>query len=450
MFLKHLELKNFRNYASINLDLNSGLILFLGNNGAGKTNLLESVFYLSNGKSHRLSSQIDLINRGSDYCIIRGLVGSSCEDKLIELQLNKDGSSKIKINKVFVKNKSEFTSYLATVIFSPDDLRIIKSSPVYRRNFLDDILEKTDRSFLGLRLKYQRILNQRNSLLKSISGFHMTNSNNTVEIWNEKLVESGSLIIKKRQDLLNSIKERFIRHMNYFFEDMEVDIGYVFSWDKFESNVNFKNDNLENDLNFSDDQAGGKRISKYGAKYGTNNYSDLDDLKDTDDTALFINEKIDKSGEVPFVVRQDFSRSYFFDDDLFSKIFENKLNFYFKKDIAIKTTTIGPHRDDIIISLDNCDIRNFGSQGQQRIAAVCLKLSELDLLAENIDEKPMLLLDDVLSELDLKRKHLLLRLIGDKYQTFITAANFDYLKDMDLRHCEKYLVKDNKIKKMPV
>ncbi|MHB8279039.1 MAG: DNA replication/repair protein RecF, partial [Candidatus Humimicrobiaceae bacterium] len=116
-----------------------------------------------------------------------------------------------------------------------------------------------------------------------------------------------------------------------------------------------------------------------------------------------------------------------------------------KKDIAIKTTTIGPHRDDISIFLEGSDIRSFGSQGQQRIAAICLKLVELDVLAENINEKPMLLLDDVLSELDFERKHLLLKLIGNNFQTFITAANFDYLKDIDLKYCEKFLVKDNTI-----
>ena len=107
---------------------------------------------------------------------------------------------------------------------------------------------------------------------------------------------------------------------------------------------------------------------------------------------------------------------------------------------------MGPHRDDITIFLNGCDIRNFGSQGQQRIAAICLKLAELDILAKNIDEKPMLLLDDVLSELDLERKHLLLKLIGNNFQTFISAANFDYLKDLDLKFCEKYIVSDNDIK----
>ncbi|MCE5329790.1 DNA replication/repair protein RecF [bacterium] len=442
MFLKYLELKNFRNYSNVNLDLNSGLILFLGNNGAGKTNLLESVFYLSNGKSHRLSTQNDLINWKSDYCIIRGIIESGGEDKLIEIQLNNDGSLKIKLNKVFIKNKSGFTSDLATVIFSPDDLRIIKSSPFYRRNFLDDILEKTDRNFLSLRLKYQRILNQRNSLLKSISGFNISSSNNTIEVWNEKLVEMGSLIINKRLNLLNLIKTKFIKYMNYFFESRKADVRYIFSWDRFEPNGNFTNGNLENDTNISDNQPARKKDFEYNA-------SSHFVLSDLNDNAVFIEtDTISKKSGAYFVSDKDCLNNYSLNNILLGKVFEEKLNFYFKKDVAIKTTTVGPHRDDLVITLgDDCDIRNFGSQGQQRIAAICLKLAELDLLAENINEKPMLLLDDVLSELDLERKHLLLQLIGNNYQTFITAANFDYLKDIDLKYCEKYLVKDNEIKR---
>ena len=407
MFLKHLELKNFRNYEDISLDLSCGLILFLGGNGAGKTNLLESVYYLSNGKSHRSANQNDLINHGSDYCVIRGIIESEGEDKLIEIQLNNDNSVKIKLNKVFIKNKSGFTSKLATVIFSPDDLRIIKSSPFYRRNYLDDILEKIDKDFTGLRLKYQKILNQRNTLIKSIYGANISGSNGTLEIWDEKLVETGALIIKKRLDLLNLVKNRFESYMNYFFKNMQPELAYVLSWEKLNSNS------------------------------GNNS---LNNLSETFPGSFLQEEAVKLSGDNPEQTISDIV-----DFNLIKKSFEEKLIHYFKKDCILKTTTVGPHRDDLAIFLNGRDIRNFGSQGQQRIAAICLKLAELDIFAKNIDEKPMLLLDDVLSELDLERKHLLLKLIGSNFQTFISAANFNYLKDMDLKYCEKFLVKDNNI-----
>ncbi|MHB1346464.1 MAG: DNA replication/repair protein RecF [Candidatus Humimicrobiaceae bacterium] len=429
MFLKHLELKNFRNYEDINLDLNCGLILFLGSNGAGKTNLLESVYYLSNGRSHRSATQADLINHGSDYSIIRGVIESEGEDKLIEIQLNSDNSIKIKLNKVFIKNKSGFTSKLATVIFSPDDLRIIKSSPFYRRNFLDDVLEKIDKDYIGLRLKYQKILNQRNTLIKSIYGSNISSSGSTLEIWDEKLAETGSLIIKKRLELLVMVKARFANYMRYFFKNLEPELSYVFSWQRFDSNSASSKDHVSKGNTSADNEAATESESNFANSCNKNisqgslqeNLTDYNDGH-ADNTDIAV---------MDFYILKD--------------IFEEKLKYYFKKDSIMKTTSVGPHRDDIAIHLNGRDIRNFGSQGQQRIAAICLKLAELDILAKKIDEKPMLLLDDVLSELDLERKHLLLKLIGNNFQTFISAANFDYLKDLDLKFCEKYLVKDNSI-----
>jgi len=426
MFLKHLELKNFRNYKDINLDLSCGLLLFLGNNGAGKTNLLESVYYLSNGRSHRSATQSDLINYGSEYCVIRGVIESGGEDKLVEIQLNSDTSIKIKLNKVFVKNKSGFTSKLATVIFSPDDLRIIKSSPFYRRNFLDDIIEKIDKDFLGLRLKYQKILNQRSTLIKSIYGSNISSSNSTLEIWDENLAETGTLIIKKRLDLINLIRNRFINYMNHFFKNTQTELKYVYSWQRFGAGSVLLNNYpaaenitvVREDIKQSDTNSGNNLSGNYSGSPPDCNGNNTDK---TDTDSL------------------DFHR--------LKNIFSEKLSYYFKKDCALKTTTVGPHRDDFVIFLNGKDIRNFGSQGQQRISAICLKLAELDVLAKKIDDKPMLLLDDVLSELDLERKHLLLKLIGNNFQTFISAANFDYLKDLDLKFCEKYMVSDNNIEK---
>ena len=442
MFLKHLELKNFRNYEDINLDLNCGLILFLGSNGAGKTNLLESIYYLSNGRSHRSATQSDLINHGSDYCVIRGVIESEGEDKLIEIQLNSDNSIKIKLNKVFIKNKSGFTSKLATVIFSPDDLRIIKSSPFYRRNFLDDIIEKIDKDYIGLRLKYQKILNQRNTLIKSIYGSNISSSNSTLEIWDEKLVETGALIIKKRLDLLNLVKTRFINYMNYFFKNTQPELMYVFSWQRFGSNSVFLNDYSGKENTNTNHEI----IKQSDNNYNIGIYTDCDNssnnYSENHSGRLLQENTFESGGDITDKTNVDIV-----DLNMLKNSFGEKLNYYFKKDCILKTTSVGPHRDDLTIFLNGCDIRNFGSQGQQRIAAICLKLAELDIFAKNIDEKPMLLLDDVLSELDLERKHLLLKLIGNNFQTFISAANFDYLKDLDLKYCEKYLVKDNGIKK---
>jgi DNA replication and repair protein RecF len=171
VYLKKLELINFRNYSKLNLNFSKGVILVVGDNGQGKTNLLESIYYLSTGKSHRSYNHNELIKWKKDFSILRAEVSSESAKKiehLIEIEL-KENNIKIRVDKAYCKRKSEFISILPSVIFSPDDLRIIKSSPSNRRNFIDSILDQIHNDFYRIRLQYQKILNQRNSLIKSIS-----------------------------------------------------------------------------------------------------------------------------------------------------------------------------------------------------------------------------------------------------------------------------------------
>ena len=156
MYLKKLELKNYRNYQHLDLDFNKNAILLVGNNGQGKTNLLESIYYLSEGRSHRTYSQDELINWDSDHSVIRARVGSEedkTQEQLIEIELRKNSNFKIRINEVYQKKKSDFTSLFPSVIFSPDDLKIVKSDPSQRRNFLDLVLEKIDKSYYTAKLQ---------------------------------------------------------------------------------------------------------------------------------------------------------------------------------------------------------------------------------------------------------------------------------------------------------
>jgi len=190
--------------------------------------------------------------------------------------------------------------------------------------------------------------------------------------------------------------------MNYFFSNIEVDINYVFSWERsdlYESN--------EVPLGFS--LVGLGKVSDIENKFYTNGIN-----------SIFITGSQD-----------------------FYEVFRKSLDLNLKRDILTKNTSVGPHRDDIAITLDGRDIRYFGSQGQQRVASVCLKLAELEILKEKIEKKPILLLDDVLSELDIERKTLLLKLIKDNFQTFITTANFEYINDVELNECTKYFFENN-------
>lgn len=389
MYLKKLELKNYRNYSYINLNFDKNTILILGNNGNGKTNLLESIYYLSTGRSHRTYSQDEIIKWDSDYSIIKALIGSEKNngiDHLIEIELRKENNIKIRVDKIYQRKKSDFISMLPSVIFSPDDLKIVKSGPSDRRNFLDSILEKLDWKYYRQRLQYQKILVQRSSLIKSISGRAGAASNSTLEVWNDNIVRYGTDIIEKRYRLLAEFRDEFRSYVNSFFKGVEVDLFYVFSWDR--------GDNLDE-------------------------YTDYFDVK-------------------------SYKKENFIENNL-KDIFYRKLIESLQKDLLYKTTTVGPHRDDFIILLNGKNIRSFGSQGQQRVASISLKLCELDILRKRIKKDPILLLDDVFSELDIERRKLLVKAVSDRFQTFVTTTNISYLDKLDLEFGNKLLIKDNKI-----
>jgi len=389
VYLKKLELKNYRNYSYVNLNFDKNTILILGNNGNGKTNLLESIYYLSTGRSHRTYSQDEIIKWGSDYSIIKALIGSEKNngiDHLVEIELRKENNIKIRVDKIYQRKKSDFISMLPSVIFSPDDLKIVKSGPSDRRNFLDSILEKLDWKYYRQRLQYQKILVQRSSLIKSISGRAGAASNSTLEVWNDNIVRYGTDIIEKRYRLLAEFRDEFRSYVNSFFKGVEVDLFYVFSWDR--------GDNLDE-------------------------YTD------------YFNAK-------------SYKKENFIENNL-KGIFYRKLIESLQKDLLYKTTTVGPHRDDFIILLNGKNIRSFGSQGQQRVASISLKLCELDILRKRIKKDPILLLDDVFSELDIERRKLLVKAVSDRFQTFVTTTNISYLDKLDLEFGNKLLIKDNKI-----
>ena len=402
MYLKKLELINYRNYSKVNLDFGKDTILIIGNNGNGKTNLLESIHYLSTGKSHRTYTQDEIIKWGSKQSWIRAIVGSdgvSPVNHLIEIEMRKDNETRIKVDKTTRRKKTDFVSILPTVIFSPDDLKIIKDGPSERRNFLDSLLEKIDSSYYRQRLQYQKILAQRNSLIKSAgksAGSKIDREINlTLEAWDSNLVKYGSSVIKKRYELLDEIRPEFKDYMENFFKGVSADIFYVFSWNRKNMPDSFENES-------------------------SGNYQDVE-IQDEDNSVVGSMERN------------------------LEEVFYRKLRENIDKDMQYKITTIGPHRDDFVILLNGKNLRFFGSQGQQRVASICLRLCELDILREKIKEDPVLLLDDVFSELDIERKKMLVKAVKNKFQTFITATNMSYLDKLDMEFGSKLLVMDNSI-----
>ncbi len=337
MILKSLELSNFRNYDFLNIEFDKGTNILFGDNAQGKTNILEAIYLCATTKSHKGTKDCDIIKFGTEEAHIRAYPEKSGEAVQIDMHLRKNKSKGIAIDLRKIKKASELLGIMNVVFFSPEDLAIIKNGPAERRRFVDMELCQLDSFYLYNLNHYNKIVNQRNKLLKDL--YLNPSLRETLNIWDLQLASYGSKIIERRLS--------FIRQLN----EIIFDIHFRLSGGKEEIEVVYEPDVREE----------------------------------------FLVEALQKNQE---------------------------------KDIKLKMTTVGPHRDDFSFVAGNVDIRKFGSQGQQRTAALSLKLSEIELVKKIAKDTPILLLDDVLSELDSSRQNYLLNNIGD-IQTIITCTGLD-------------------------
>jgi DNA replication and repair protein RecF len=342
MIIKSLSLTDYRNYESLDISFDSGTNILYGDNAQGKTNILEAIYLSATTKSHKGSKDSDIIRFDKEESHIRTILNKEEVDTRIDMHLRKNKTKGIAIDGVRIKKASELLGLLNVVFFSPEDLGIIKNSPADRRRFIDMELCQLDNYYLYNLNHYNKIVNQRNHLLKDI--YFNPELKDTIKIWDSQLVSYGSKIIERRIDFINDLNN-IISSIHRSISGEREDI-YI----KYEPNC--ESDKLEKMI-----------LSSY------------------------------------------------------------------ERDIKLKQTTVGPHRDDIsfiVTDTDNksIDIRRFGSQGQQRTAALSLKLSEIELVKKVIKDNPVLLLDDVLSELDSNRQNYLLDSIGD-IQTIITCTGLD-------------------------
>lgn len=318
MIIKSLELKHFRNYETLTVDFDPGTNILYGDNAQGKTNVLEAVYLGGTTKSHRACKDKELIQFGYDESHIRIFTEKRKQQFQIDMHLKKNRTKGIAVNRIPIKRAGELFGILNIVSFSPEDLNIIKNGPSERRHFMDLELCQLDKIYLDHLAKYNKILNQRNKLLKDI--FFKPDLVNTLSVWDAQLVHYGSKIIESRREFvgrLNEIVNRIHRSIS-----------------------------------------GG---------------------------------------------REDMLLSY--DPNIQENLFEKELERVRTKDLKSGQTTTGPHRDDMSFSIHGINIRKFGSQGQQRTCALSLKLSEIELVKTVTKETPVLLLDDVLSELDSNRQN---------------------------------------------
>ena len=324
MIIKSLELKNFRNYQALGIAFDAGTNILYGDNAQGKTNILESIYVSGTTKSHKGSRDKEMIRFGENEAHIRTMVEKNQMSYQIDMHLP-------------IRKASELFGVLNMVFFSPEDLNIIKNGPSERRRFLDSEICQLDKIYLSDLTKYNKVLNQRNKLLKDMV-FH-PDLESTLSVWDMQLISYGRRIISRRR--------RFVEELNEIVRGIHESIS------------------------------GG---------------------------------------------REQLTLTY--EPDIEEAFFEDELNRAKEKDRKYCSTSVGPHRDDISFFIGDIDIRKFGSQGQQRTSALSLKLSEIELVKRCIHDTPVLLLDDVLSELDSNRQNYLLNSIHD-IQTVITCTGLD-------------------------
>ena len=337
MILKSIELKNFRNYEDLDLKFDSGTNILFGDNAQGKTNILEAAYVSGTTKSHKGSRDKDMIRFGEDESHIRTIVEKQGKEYQLDIHLKKNRSKGIAINKVPIKKASELFGILNMVFFSPEDLNIIKNGPSERRRFLDAEICQLDKIYLSDLTRYNKILMQRNRLLKDMQ--HQPQLMETLPVWDMQLVEYGKRLIRRRRQFVEELSEIVTGiHRNISGKREELVLRY-------EPNID-------------------------------------------------------------------------------AEFLEDELNRVREKDRKYAQTSVGPHRDDISFFIRGVDIRKFGSQGQQRTSALSLKISESELVRPTIHHTPVLLLDDVLSELDSNRQNYLLNSIHD-IQTMITCTGLD-------------------------
>lgn len=337
MYINSLSLKNFRNYENTKIFFNENINIIYGKNAQGKTNILEAIYLCSTSKSHRTNNIKELIKFNKNEAHVTVDINKNNINEIIDVHIKKNSKKSIAINKLPINKLNELLGVMKIIIFSPEDLGLIKNGPKERRRFIDLELSQMSPLYYYYLKNYYLVLKQRNNLLKEIK--KQNDLFDQLEVWNIQLIKYGKEIIKHRQIFIDEINPYFKKN-------------------------HFKISN------------GKENNSIYYEK----------------------NVEIDE--------------------------FEKRINNNIKYDISLGSTSVGPHKDDLRFEIDGIDIRKYGSQGQQRTAALSLKLSEIELINNNGDEKPILLLDDVLSELDESRQSYLINNINN-IQTIITCTGIE-------------------------
>jgi len=358
MILKELKLVNFRNYKKLKLKLGKNINIFIGNNGQGKTNILEAIYILAITKSHRFGDQNNLIKKGEEVSKISGTLNKNKIISDLEIIISKNKKN-VSINKTNIKKISDYITNMNVIIFTPDDLELLKGSPQVRRNFLNIEISQLDKEYIKNLNEYNKILKIRNEYLKTLY-INNISDKRYLDIITDKLIDKAIYVYKKRKEFIDIINNN---------------IGDIY--------------------------------------YKITN---IDDLYIKYDTFLDIKE---------------------FTDLEIRNILNNKYKKNYQKEIGQGMTLYGPHRDDFSFYINDDNLKIFSSQGGQRLAVICLKLSEIELFKDKTSYNPILLLDDIFSEIDSKKRNKLIKFINNDIQTIITTT--------DIKNINKKLLENSKV-----
>lgn len=364
MNIERLQLTNYRNYESLSLDLSPKINVFIGENAQGKTNVMESIYVLAMAKSHRTTNDKELIRWDEDYGKIEGVLNKRYGSVPIELTISKKGK-KGKVNHLEQTKLSNYIGQMNVVMFAPEDLNIVKGSPQIRRRFIDMEIGQISPVYLHDLLTFQKILKQRNHLLKSNQGKASFANDVMFDIYTEQYVQAAVQIIRKRFQFMELLQE--------WAEPIHHGISR----------------GLE------------KLVIKYRPVSGM---------------------------EASWTVEE------------MTNYMTQKLQEMKQREIERGVTLIGPHRDDLQFFVNDYDVQIYGSQGQQRTTALSLKLAEIELIKQETKETPILLLDDVLSELDDYRQSHLLNTIQGEVQTFVTTTSVEGIHHDTIQHAKLFNV----------
>lgn len=347
MYITSLTLKNFRNYENETIEFSPLTNIIYGGNANGKTNILEAVYMFSHGRSHRAKSDKELIRFGEDFAKLS--IGFTDEERshIAKIHLQKNGKKAISINHVRIAKLSRLMNYLNVVMFSPEDLELVKGAPSIRRRFIDGAISQLRPSYLSSLIDYNKALVQKNSLLKDLKR-RMKKSDPLLSVWNMQLAENGAKIMRERLEFVDKLKQ-IAKQIQSEISKEALEISY------------------------------------------------LPSIKTEEITTESLLEYLEA---------------------------------HQAKEIEFASSSAGIQRDDLLINVNSRDAKTYGSQGQQRTSALSLKIALADYIKQVKDEYPVLLLDDIMSELDINRRMYLSEKIKDK-QVLITGTDTDLMESTD-------------------